>query len=686
MKQAAIDVGGTFTDCLVMDESGEVRQFKVPSTPPDYASGLIGSLEKGARFYGLSTSEFMGQLELILHGTTVASNAILTGDGARTGMITTEGFRDICEIRRGMRLSSMYNLFVPPYQPLVPRYRRLGVAERTLHTGEIMTPLSETDVKKAAESLRKQGVQSIAVCFLHSYANPKNERRAAELCRQLCPGVFVTASHDILPVWREYERFSTTVAAAYIGPVVDRYLNTLESRLKIAGFKGSLLIVLSNGLVQTVDESRKRAIYMIGSGPAAGPSSAVYWGSRSGHKDIISLDIGGTTSDIALVANAEIPTTSEAWVGDERVAVKKVDSNSFEGGGGSIAWIDTLGVLRIGPRSSASVPGPVCYDRGGTEPTVLDATLLLGYIAPDYYLGGEMPLRMDLAREAIAKLGRQLGINDPVQMATAIFSLANTVIAGHITKICTKRGFDPRDHVLMSAGGGGGLHAAWIADRLDIPVSFVPRFTSFYSAFGMFTAQVGMEFNRSYPCSAHQMDLAKLNRVFKDMETEATNKLMKVADSKEDLIMNRSADMRYHGQFHELESDMPGGKLGRAEIRSALAAFDKRHEQLYAFAMPGREVEFFTFRLRARVRPKRPIRMSLRAEGDSDPAHALKTLRTCFFEGKQKSAPVYDGERLKHRDLILGPALIEETTTTVVVPERFRCAVDETGTYRISRS
>ena len=684
MKQAAIDVGGTFTDCLIMDESGEVRQFKAPSTPPDYASGLIASLEKGARFYGLSTAEFMGQLELILHGTTVASNAILTGDGAVTGMITTKGFRDIVEIRRGMRLSSMYNLFVPPYQPLVPRYRRLGVAERTLHTGEIMTPLSEADVRKAARSLKRQGVQSIAVCFLHSYANPENEKRTLEICRKICPGVFVAASHEILPVWREYERFSTTVAAAYIGPVVDRYLNTLEGRLKNAGFKGSLLIVLSNGLVQSVDESRKRAIYMIGSGPAAGPSAAVYWGSRTGHKDIISLDIGGTTSDIALVANAEIPTTSEAWVGDERVAVKKVDSNSFEGGGGSIAWIDPLSVLRIGPRSSASVPGPVCYDRGGSEPTVLDATLLLGYIDPKYYLGGEMPLRMDLARKAIGELGQRLGMNDPVQMATAIFSLANTVIAGHITKICTKRGFDPRDYVLMSAGGGGGLHAAWIADRLDIPVSIVPRFTSFYSAFGMFTAQVGMEFNRSYPCSAQQMDLARLNQVFAEMEAEATDKLIKVADSAEDIIMSRSADMRYHGQFHELESEMPGGPLGQAEIQSALADFDRKHEQLYAFAMPGREVEFFTFRLRARVRPKQPIRMSLRAEGNADPAHALKTRRTGFFEGKPKDTPIYDGERLKHRDLIPGPALIEETTTTIVVPERYRCIVDETGTYQLS--
>jgi N-methylhydantoinase A len=683
MKQAAIDVGGTFTDCLIMDEEGEVRQFKVPSTPPDYASGLIASLEKAARFYALSTAEFMGQLELILHGTTVASNAILTGDGARTGMITTKGFRDICEIRRGMRLSSMYNLFIPPYQPLVPRYRRLGVAERTLHTGKIMTPLSKEDVKKAAKSLQKQGVQSIAVCFLHSYANPENERRAVDLCRKLYPGVFVTASHEILPVWREYERFSTTVAAAYIGPVVDRYLNTLENRLKHAGFGGSLLIVLSNGLVQSVDEARKRSIYMIGSGPAAGPSAGVYWGSRTGHKDIISLDIGGTTSDIALIANGDIPTTSEAWVGDERIAVKKVDSNSFEGGGGSIAWIDPLGVLRIGPRSSASVPGPVCYDRGGTEPTVLDASLLLGYIAPDFYLGGEMPLRMDLAEQAIVKLGRQLGIKDPVQMATAIFSLANTVIAGHITKTCTKRGFDPRDYVLMSAGGGGGLHAAWIADRLDIPVSIVPRFTSFYSAFGMFTAEVGMEFNRSYPCSAHQMDFAKLNRVFEEMQSEARAKLMHVAESKDDIIMNRSADMRYHGQFHELESDMPGGKLGGAEIQAALSAFDKRHEQLYAFAMPGREVEFFTFRLRARVRAKKPITMSLRAEGNGDPAHALKTRRTCFFEGKPEDTPVYDGERLRNRDAILGPALIQETTTTVVVPERYRCVVDATGTYQL---
>ena len=401
MFRVAVDVGGTFTDCLVLEEStGELRQFKAPTTPSDPSVGLMNALKKAATAYELMVEGFVSQIGLLIHGTTLATNTLIKKDGAKTGMVTTRYFADVIEIRRGYKnvRTSMYNVFVPPYEPLVPRRRRLEVTERSTYEGEIVTALNEEDVRRAAEQLRADSVESVAICFLHSYAAPENERRTEEIIREILPDVHVATSHDILPVWREWERFSTTVVSAYVGPVVEQYLEALERRLHENDFGGTLLMMLSDGLVETVDRCRQRAVYLIGSGPAAAPAAAIYAGETAGHRNVLSFDMGGTSLDIGVIMDAEVPTTTENWAGDERVGIKMVDIHSAGAGGGSIAWIDSLGLLRVGPQSAGSDPGPACYGNGGTSPTTTDADVLLGYVDPDYFLGGEIKLDRSLSR------------------------------------------------------------------------------------------------------------------------------------------------------------------------------------------------------------------------------------------------------------------------------------------------
>ncbi|MDP2601198.1 MAG: hydantoinase/oxoprolinase family protein, partial [Deltaproteobacteria bacterium] len=439
MTRVAIDVGGTFTDCLVLDQQGRLREFKALTTPQDPSRGLMECLEKAARAEQKSLPEFARTLEYIIHGTTLATNALLTGRGAKIAMLTTEGFRDEVEIRRGFKniRTSMYNLQVPPYKPIVPRYLRLPVRERMLYTGEVETPVDVSSARAAVEKCRNEDVQSIAICFLHSYANPENERKAAEICRETFDGkVYITTSHEILPVWQEYERFSTTLVSASIGPIVSDYLLSLEQRLADIGFKGSLLMVRADGLVQSATHSRRQAVSLINSGPAAAPSAALFFAGPSGQQDLISIDMGGTSLDVCMIRRGEIPTTTESWIGDERVAIKMVDLHSIGAGGGSLAWIDSLGLLRVGPQSAGADPGPACYGRGGDRPTVTDADVLLGYLPTDYFLGGEIALDAERSRKAIQTVGAPLGLTE-IETAQAIYQSVNSLMADQVIELST---------------------------------------------------------------------------------------------------------------------------------------------------------------------------------------------------------------------------------------------------------
>src|SRR3989338_9132779 len=513
MYRVCIDVGGTFTDGLVLDERGNLQQFKSATTPQDPSVGFLACLEKAAGAFQQSLSSFLADVDLLIHGTTLATNTLINESGAKTGMITTKDFRDIIEIRRGYKniRTSMYNVFVPPYKPLVPRHSRLEVEERTVHSGEILTPLNEAQVPQAISKLKEKGVQSVAIFFLHSYANPRNEQRATEIAKALFDGAYITASHEILPVWREFERFSTTVVSAYVGPVVERYLRALEKRLKDSGFRGSLLLMLSSGLVETVEHCIPRAVFLIGSGPAAAPSGALYLGRAVDQQNLLSIDMGGTSFDVCMIRHGQIPTSTESWVGDERVAIKMVDIHSAGAGGGSIAWVDSLGLLRVGPHSAGAEPGPACYGKGGENPTVTDTDLLLGYVPADFFLGGEISLDAQRATEAIQKVATPLGMTVP-QAAQAIFTTVNSFMADQITEVSTKRGYDVRDFALVVGGGAGPVHAASIADLLHIPTVLVPSVAAAYSAFGMFAMDIGRNYARSYICGAKNIDIEKVTR------------------------------------------------------------------------------------------------------------------------------------------------------------------------------
>ncbi len=687
MKTVGVDIGGTFTDCLVLDETGAVQQFKAHSTPKNPTAGFLDAVGKAAAAYDQDLSTFLGDVDVLVHGTTLATNTLINGTGAKTAMLTTRNFRDILEIRRGIRdvRVSMYDLFHPPYKPLVRRKNRYGITERMLYSGEEMTPLAEEDVVATVEELKKEGMESIAICFLHSYANPGHEKKAAAMVNELMDGVYVIPSHEVLPVWQEFERFSTTVVDAYVGPTVSRYLSALEQELREAGFAGGrLLIMLANGLTQTVKESAKKAVFLIGSGPAAAPSAGTFMAEKLGDENIITMDMGGTSLDVCLIQRRQIPTTTESWVHDHRVAIKTVDVHSVGAGGGSVAWVDPLGLLRVGPRSAGADPGPCCYGLGGEEATVTDAALVLGYIPADYFLGGEVALDIEKARAAVAKIGQAIEM-DTMGAAEAIIKTVNANMANAIIEVSTKQGIDVRDFTLTAGGGAGPVCAAFIADQLEIPKIVVPQSAAVFSASGMLSMNLGRDFARSHISRLNMVDPAQVNQAFLDMETEAAGFFddMDIPEKQRKLI--RSVEMRYIKQFHEVEFEIPLEEITAEALQTVNELFHKRHRELYSFDMQSRPVELLNLRLKA-FAPGKGFQPPKIKAGSEDPSAALKRKRVCRFDGKDSEVPIYDGARLEANNVLKGPCIVEESVTTVVVPPNYRATVDEIKNYIITRN
>lgn len=679
-KRVCVDVGGTFTDCLVMDETGVLRQFKA-STTPDYPSdGFMNAMQKAAKGYGQTLQEFLGSVSVLIHGTTLATNILLTGRGAKTGMLTTKNFRDIVEIRRGIKPVniSLYNVFIPPNRPLVPRSRRIGVDERVLYDGTVATPLNEQEVVDAVARFRNDGVQAVAVCYLHSYINPAHERRTAALVKEIAPDMYVTTSSDTLPIWREFERFNTTMVGAYVGPAVANYLANLQQRLKECEFAGNLLMMQANGLVQTVEKCIDKAVYLLHSGPAAAPSGAVYLGDMLGRRDLISVDMGGTSFDVCLIQDREIPTTTESWGGDQRVAIKMVEIETIGAGGGSIGDIDSLGLLKVGPQSAGADPGPACYGKGD-RPTVTDADVLLGYIPHDYFLGGDIKLDLAASRNAMKGIAEHLK-RDTIDTAEAMFTTVNASMADLITEVSTKRGHDVRESVLVAAGGGGPTHGGFIAKSLGLDTVVIPQVAGLFSAFGMFAMDPGEDYVRSHVVRAANAIPERINELYEDMEAEAVDSFRKMGIARGDVTLSRTADMRYIGQFHEVETEVKSGEITSAEIEAAVQAFTQKHEKLYAFSMPWKGAEILALRVKATVR-KAPFQLKGVEAGNGDASGALKRTRRARFEGKDIDTPVYDGDRIRAGDRFAGPAIVEEPTMTVVVPTGFTCTVDKYKNY-----
>jgi N-methylhydantoinase A len=675
MKQLTIDVGGTFTDCLVLEESGQLQRFKASTTPIDPTEGFFAAVGKAAAHYGQSLQMFLGDVEQIVHGTTLGTNILITERGAKVGMITTKGFRDSIEMRRGIKNlhGSMFDVFIAPYKPLVPRYLRLGVEERTLYDGKLLTPLDEEALRVAARKLLDEGCTAIAICFLHSYANGENELKAKRIVQAMAPEAYVTTSHETMPVWREFERFSTAVVSAYIGPAVTRYARKLQSGLKDQGFHGRLLMMLANGLVQVVDECVDRAVYLLNSGPAAAPSAATYLGALHQKNNLLSMDMGGTSFDVCVIKDGEIPTTTESWVGEHRVAIKMVDVPTVGAGGGSLARIDSLGLLRVGPQSAGADPGPAAYGKG-EEAAVTDADLVLGYIPADYFLGGDIQLDVERAHQAVARVGSQLNMNVS-QAAQAMYTTINTVMSDLITEVCTKQGRDVRDFTLVAGGGAGGIHAAAIARQLSIPMVIVPRVAALMSAFGMFAKDLGFEYARSCFRGQKQLDVAEIGGLYADMRRTAREDFARIGIPESQLSFQPTVEMRYAGQFHEVEVAMPAETLTTETLHALLQRFHTEYEKLYTYSMLWRDAEFLTFRLKVTA-PRRPVNLAAHAQAAGSVEAARRGSRHCLFDGQAVETPAYDWDRMEPGHKVTGPALIDDKTTTVLVVPEFTCEVD----------
>ena len=686
-----IDVGGTFTDGLLIDETtGETRIAKVPSTPADPSVGFLAAVERILRDAGIEPAD----VGYLVHGTTVATNAIIEEKLAPTGFITTEGFRDMLEIQRQIR-PSLYDLLFEKPRPLAPRYLCFGIPERLDATGTVVTPLDEGAVEAAATRLKAEGVEALAVCYLHAYINPEHERRTRDILARVFPDAVVSLSSDVAPVFREYFRASTTLINAGVRPIVERYLSNIETRLRRAGLKGQLLVMQSSGGVLTFEAARTRPVYMVESGPAAGVIVSAHLGDVLGFDNVLSFDMGGTTAKTGLVENGTPTITKEYEVGTaaraERgakgagypIRTPVIDLVEIGAGGGSIAWVDSGGVLRVGPQSAGADPAPACYGKGGTQPTITDANLVLKRLDPDHFLGGEMRLDEAAAWRAIKETcADPLGL-DVVEVALGIVEIANSAMVGALRRISVQRGHDPRDFVLVAFGGAGPVHANRLAAELDIPTVLVPMSPGTTSAMGLLVTDIKHDYSTTLIQGTDTLDMTLVDRHFRDMMRLGERVLLSEGSAHASIEFERRVDMRYVGQSYELS--IPWGDRRLEDVLDRmLADFHGEHERAYGFAAPAEPVEFVTLRLTAIGTIAKP-RLRELPDGSGDVMAALRTVRqVCFAEaGGFVDCPSYDRYRLPAGAVIDGPAIVEEMDSTTVIHPGYRARVDRYGNLLI---
>ncbi len=672
-----IDVGGTFTDCVLVDPDGESTIVKTFTTPQDPSEGVIRGLDRLAAARGIPLNEFLGSVIRIVHGTTITTNAVLTGTGARTGFLTTKGFRDILLMRRGIR-EEQFNPKCDPPLPLVPRSLIFTVSERVDREGREIVPLDREEARRAIRALRNAGVEAVAVSFLFSFLNPEHEQQAATLLREEFPETFISLSTEVLPQLGAYQRHSTTALNAYVGPVLVHYLDRLQSRLRQAGFRNGLLIMQSSGGVMAPEVAARFACRTLLSGPAGGPVAALFYGQKVGEDDLITMDMGGTSFDVALMRNGIVSTATEGEVGGHAMAFPVLDLRTVGAGGGSIAWVDEGGVLHVGPRSAGAVPGPICYGRGGEEPTVTDADLVLGFLGEDGFLGGEFPLNLNQAREGIhERIGAPLGV-EALAAAEGIYRVVNSTMADAIRLVSIAQGHDPREFTLVVAGGAGSVHAASIARELGIRRLLIPREASVFCAVGMLLSDLRHDYVRTFSAELSTLSQDKIRELHRDMEAEALRTLAQEGVRNENIALLYAVDLKYVGQFHEVTVPFDGAGT---DMRRLTASFDALHQKLYGYSLPGQPVEALHWRLTAIGRTERPS--SWRAVVPSAETQAVKKRRDAIFDGRKIETPVYDGPSLSSGAKIEGPAIVEEPTTTIVVPPGCELLVNEFGDYQM---
>ncbi len=678
-----IDVGGTFTDFLLTSEDGSSEIYKVLSTPEDPSIGLMNGLSEMAKAKDTSLRKFIKDVTAIVHGTTVTTNAVLTRRGAKTGLLTTKGLRDALEMRRGIR-EEQYNNRYTNVEPLVPRYLRFPVEERLDYKGDVVTALKKSDVLDAVKLFKKEGVEAIAICFMNSFANDQHESQTEKIIREYFPDSYLTVSSEFLPSIRFYDRISTTVLNSYVGPILKGYLTSLIEKMRDTGFEGVLLIMQSNGGVVSPQIAMEKAAATLLSGPAAGPVAGIEYTSIQGYDDCLTIDMGGTSFDAALIKDKTPLVTTEGEIERLRLALPMLGIVTIGAGGGSIGWVDEGGLLRMGPQSAGSKPGPACYDLGGELPTCTDADLLLGYLDKDFFAGGKIPLNFDRAEKAIKeKIADPLGI-DVVEAASGMYRVINVNMASGVREVSVKRGHDPREFPLVVAGGAGPVHACMIALELEIPVMIIPKESSIFCAVGMLMSDLKHNFVRTYSTILDGIDAKKFRALFGEMEREATE-LLKSENIAEDSIQHiYSLDMRYVKQYHEVNVEVTQEEIKKGDIESMANRFHPEHNRLYGYSLEeeGTPIELINLRLSSLGKTIKP-RFREEEYDREDPAKALKKKRKAYLPQRKTfdEVPVYDGHKLRYGNKIEGPAIIEQVNTTTFVTPEFNVLCDKFGSY-----
>lgn len=675
-----VDIGGTFTDFAVVDDaSGAVSVNKCLTTPHDPSEAIMNGMEALLAREGISAS----QIDVLVQGTTLATNALIERKGAKTGLITTQGFRDILEMRKETRYD-LYDLFIELPEPVVPRPLRLGVRERVNKDGEIVTELDQTQLLEIVDQLVEAGVESVAVCFLHSYANPHNEKLAGEIIDKRAPGLLVSLSSEVAGAIRDDERFSTTTINAYVRPIAEQYLTKLMEKLAAAGFNGSLFTMLSNGGLTTFDNAKRFPVRLIESGPAGGTMAAVFYSELLGNKDLVGFDMGGTTAKISMVQDGKPATVSTFEVARLRrftkgsglpLMIPAIDMLEIGAGGGSIGWIDSLGLLRVGPESSGSDPGPACYGLGGEEPTVTDAALILGYLDPDYFLGGEMKLDKEKSIRAIKeKLADPLGL-DLTGAAWGIHRVVTENMAGAARIHVLEKGKDPRRFALVAFGGAGPIHAWQVAKLVGSPQLISPLAAGVTSALGFLVTPVATDLVQTYISQLDEVDWNRVNTILEDMEKRAKEQVVAGGVSPNEVAITRSADMRYVRQGCEISVPIPDGKLSRQSAEAIKQSYYSVYQELYSRYLTDVPIETVSWRVLASgPRPTIQLEQSKR-EGGS----AFKGKRPVYFPEYQgfTECPVYDRYLMGPGTTLTGPAILEERESTLVVGPGGKLAIDE---------